>query len=151
MKYYTRIILSQCYRFYTLLHQHHNMLWFLMFFFAKLSHPASIGWVALSSLVRSFVRSSSVRPASVTSPLISTMWCFRPHKPYIFWKLMTPTIYSIINRTDPPETLDPPNPLRTHPTWPFLHFMPTLHGIAWPSESRTVVQYYTFQRYCHRR
>ena len=47
---------------------------------AKLSHPASIGWVALSSLVRR----SSVRPASVTSPLISTVWCLRPYKPYIF-------------------------------------------------------------------
>ena len=52
-------------------------------FFAKLSHPASIGWVALSSLVCSFVR-SFVRPASVTSPLISTIWCSRPYKPYIF-------------------------------------------------------------------
>ena len=39
--------------------------------------PASIGWVALSSM---FV----VRPASVTPPLISTIWCFRPYKPYIF-------------------------------------------------------------------
>ena len=25
-----------------------------------------------------------VRPASVTPPLISTIWCFRPYKPYIF-------------------------------------------------------------------
>ena len=25
-----------------------------------------------------------VRPASVTSPLISTIWCFRPYKPFIF-------------------------------------------------------------------
>ena len=49
---------------------------------AKLSHPASIGWVALSSLV--FRSSSFVRPASVTSPLISTIWCSRPYKPYIF-------------------------------------------------------------------
>ena len=39
--------------------------------------PASIGSVALSSM---FV----VRPASVTPPLISTIWCFRPYKPYIF-------------------------------------------------------------------
>ena len=39
--------------------------------------PASIGWVALSSVV---VR----RRASVTSPLISTIWCFRAYKPYIF-------------------------------------------------------------------
>ena len=120
-----------------------------------------------------------VRPSgSVTSPLISTIWCFRPYKPYIFWKLMTPTIHwptdhSPITHTDPS---DPPNPPRTQPTWPFLHFMtfcsiqtiyflkphgihyplthfidhfpithtdpsdPPLHGIAWPSESRTVVQ-----------
>ena len=27
-----------------------------------------------------------VRRASVTSPLISTVWWFRPYKPYIFWK-----------------------------------------------------------------
>ena len=42
--------------------------------------PASIGWVALSSV---FVCSFGC-PASVTPPLISTIWCFRPHKPYIF-------------------------------------------------------------------
>ena len=41
--------------------------------------PASIGWVALSSVV---VRRR--RHASVTSPLISTIWCFRAYKPYIF-------------------------------------------------------------------
>ena len=41
--------------------------------------PASIGWVALSSVV-----CSGVCPASVTSPLISTIWCFRAYKPYIF-------------------------------------------------------------------
>ena len=28
------------------------------------------------------------RPASVTSPLISTIWCFRAYKPYIFCKDM---------------------------------------------------------------
>ena len=38
--------------------------------------PASIGWVALSSVFRS--------SRIVTSPLISTIWCFRPYKPYIF-------------------------------------------------------------------
>ena len=47
---------------------------------AKLSHPACKGWVALSSLVCL----SFVRPASVTSPLISIIWCFRPYKAYIF-------------------------------------------------------------------
>ena len=25
---------------------------------------------------------------TVTSPFISTVWCFRPYKPYIFWKLI---------------------------------------------------------------
>ena len=43
--------------------------------------PASIGWVALSSVVRS---SFVVCPALVTPPLISTIWCFWPYKPYIF-------------------------------------------------------------------
>ena len=31
-----------------------------------------------------FVRRSFGRPASVSSPLISTIWCFRAYKPYIF-------------------------------------------------------------------
>ena len=44
--------------------------------------PASIGWVALSSLL--IVVRLFVCPASVTSPLISTIWCFRAYKPYIF-------------------------------------------------------------------
>ena len=26
--------------------------------------------------------------SSVTFPFISTVWCFRPYKPYIFWKLI---------------------------------------------------------------
>ena len=30
---------------------------------------------------------------SVTSPLFSTLWCFRPYKPYISRKLMTPTTH----------------------------------------------------------
>ena len=45
--------------------------------FCETQPPASIGWVALSSVVR---RSSRI----VTSPLISTIWCFRAYKPYIF-------------------------------------------------------------------
>ena len=46
--------------------------------------PVSIGWVALSSVfVRLFVCFASVRP-----PLISTIWCFRPYKPYIFCEYM---------------------------------------------------------------
>ena len=46
----------------------------------KTQPPASIGWVALSSLFVCLF----VCPASVTPPLISTIWCFRPYKPYIF-------------------------------------------------------------------
>ena len=47
---------------------------------AKLSGSQIKSWVPLSLLVVP----SSVRTASVTSPLISTKWCFRPYKPYIF-------------------------------------------------------------------
>ena len=47
---------------------------------------------------------------SVTSPLFSTLWCFRPYKPYISRKLMTPTTHWL---TDHPPTI-------------------------WPSESRSV-------------
>ena len=39
-------------------------------------------WVALSSLV--------VVCPSVPHGDISTLWCFRPYKPYIFWKLLVP-------------------------------------------------------------
>ena len=52
---------------------------------AKLSLTLSKDWVALFSLVCLFVR-PSVR--MVTSPFISTVWCSRPYKPYIFWKLI---------------------------------------------------------------
>ena len=31
-----------------------------------------------------YLQCSFVRPSSVTPPLISTKWCFRPYKPYIF-------------------------------------------------------------------
>ena len=48
------------------------------FSFCKTQPPASIGWVALSSLI--VVRMSRI----VTPPLISTIWCLRPCKPYIF-------------------------------------------------------------------
>ena len=41
---------------------------------------SSFHW--LSSSI--FTVCSVVRPASVTPPLISTIWCFRPYKPYIF-------------------------------------------------------------------
>ena len=43
---------------------------------------ASIGWVALSSVI--VRRRLFARPASVISPFISTIWCFKPYKPYIF-------------------------------------------------------------------
>ena len=45
--------------------------------FCETQPPPSIGWVALSSLVRSSSR-------IVTSPLISTIRCFWAYKPYIF-------------------------------------------------------------------
>ena len=48
---------------------------------------ASIGWVALSSmLVRSFVRLfvRLSRIGNISTPLISTIWCYRPYNPYIF-------------------------------------------------------------------
>ena len=49
--------------------------------------PASIALHWLSS------SPSLVRPASVTSPLISTIWCFGPYKPYIFCEDMILAIY----------------------------------------------------------
>ena len=49
--------------------------------FCETQPPPSIGWVALSSV---FVVWSFGRPASVTSPLISTIWCFRAYKLNIF-------------------------------------------------------------------
>ena len=50
------------------------------------TQPSSIHWLSspifpCSSFV---VRRLFVRPASVTSPFISTIWCSRPYKPYIF-------------------------------------------------------------------
>ena len=48
------------------------------------TQPSSIHWLSSSIFPCSFVRSFVVRPASVTSPLISTIWCSRPYKPYIF-------------------------------------------------------------------
>ena len=55
---------------------------------AKLSGSQIRSWVALSLLVGCSV----VRPSgSVTSPLISTIWCFTPYKPYmmhVLWCLV---------------------------------------------------------------
>ena len=49
--------------------------------------PASIGWVALSSVV-------CRRPSRIVTPhLISTIWCFRPYKPYVFCKDMILAMY----------------------------------------------------------
>ena len=72
---------------------------------------------------------------------ISTIWCFKPYKPNIFWKLMTPTIHWPTDHSPITHT-DPPNPPRTQPTWPFLHFMTfcsiqaiyflKTHGIHYP-------------------
>ena len=50
-------------------------------FIARLSASQFKSWVALSSLV-------VVRPSRHGN--ISTIWCFRPYKPYIFWKLLVP-------------------------------------------------------------
>ena len=98
---------------------------------------------------------------------IQTKYFLKPHG--IHYALTHCIDHIPITRTDPS---DPPNPPRTQPTWPFLHCMtfcsiqtiyflkphplphyidhfpitradpsePPLHGIAWPSESRTVVQ-----------
>ena len=62
-------------------------LWpFLRILLPELRNSASsIHW--LSSSIFTYCL-SFVRPASVTPPLISTIWCFRPYKPYIFWKLL---------------------------------------------------------------
>ena len=49
--------------------------------------PASIGWVALSSVV------VVCRRASVTSPLISFLWGFRAYKLYIFCEDMILATY----------------------------------------------------------
>ena len=54
--------------------------------------PHATGWIKyLRNSASSFhwliifnVRCSVVRPASVTPTLISTVWCFRPYKPYSF-------------------------------------------------------------------
>ena len=35
-----------------------------------------------------FTYCSSFVVSMVTSPFISIVWCFRPYKPYIFWKLI---------------------------------------------------------------
>ena len=69
------------------------------FYLRRLSLQHSIGWAALSSLVRSFVRSfvrSVGRPVSVTSPLMSTIWCCRPYNPNIFCKNMILAMCHII-------------------------------------------------------
>ena len=115
---------------------------------ARLSFSQIKSWVALSFLV--------VRRASVRIGNISTIWCFRPYKPYIFWKLMTPTIHwptdhSPITHTDPP---DPPNPPRTHLTWPFLHFK-TFYAIQpkyflKPHDTQYQLTHWTLAHHLHR-
>ena len=73
---------------------------------------------------------------SVTSPLFSTLWCFRPYKPYISRKLMTPTIHWLTDQTTHPS------PMQTHQA----------HHIAiWVSHSLLCLVYlfisYTFYHY----
>ena len=48
--------------------------------FVLRNSASSFHRLSISYLHCSVVR----RPASVTPPLISTIWCFRPYKPYIF-------------------------------------------------------------------
>ena len=64
--------------------------------FAHLSLPWSIGWVALSFLVRSFVRLS--RHGNTRPNLTSS--CPTPPNPYIFWKLMIIAIQKWIRNTN---------------------------------------------------
>ena len=71
-----------------------------------------------------FVRNNPlVRPSATKIWINCTAqyWCFTPYKPYIFWKLVTPTfhwptVHSPIAHSDPPH---PQNP----PTWLFIHLM----------------------------
>ena len=64
------------------------LLWLLDFNIERLSIYQMTSWVEISFLVVFFC------PASVISPLyFHYIWCFRPYKPYIFWRLMTPTIH----------------------------------------------------------
>ena len=60
---------------------------------AKLSLPASKSWVALSSLVRSFVVRSSVPHGN-----ISTVWCFRQYnlQTILFLKALRPRISKLV-------------------------------------------------------
>ena len=71
-----------------------------------------------------FVRNNPlVRPSATKIWINCTAqyWCFTPYKPYIFWKLVTPTfhwptVHSPIAHSDPPH---PHNPA----TWLFIHLM----------------------------
>ena len=66
-----------------------------------------------------FVRNNPlVRPSATKIWINCTAqyWCFTPYKPYIFWKLVTPTfhwptVHSPITHSDPPH---PQNTPRTH-------------------------------------
>ena len=59
---------------------------------------------------------------SVTSHLISTFWPRKPHKPNIFWKLMTPTIHWPTYH--PSITFpDPPDLISLYPLYSFLMYM----------------------------
>lgn len=65
---------------------------------------------------------SPIFPCCCSVGNISTIWCVRPHKPYIFWKLTTPIIHWPID-----------HPHRHRPNKP-------THLTLWPSQFRTVVQ-----------
>ena len=51
------------------------------------SSPLSNGWLALFSLSVCRLH-GDIDVEKWRSPFISIVWCFRPYKPYIFWKLI---------------------------------------------------------------
>ena len=82
----------------------------LLFLFLSGWHCAFANSVSrILALSSHFVRPSIHKCDILT---FSTIWAFRPHKPNIFWKLMTPTIHWPTNHS--PITLpDPPDPKLT--------------------------------------
>ena len=106
-----------------------------------------------------YIYSSSIFPCCPSVPPshlgdISTI-CFRPYKPYIFWKLMTPIIqwlsaHSTITHTDltiptklthnPPHMTISPHDTNQICSCRLLFSIPMTTSKSWHSEFRTVVQ-----------
>ena len=125
--------------------------------FAHLSRPWSIGWVALSFLVRSFVR-SFVRPAMVTSDQISTFLKYKQaYKPWLAQFHLKPSstkLYwpSTTKYQPVPPHIDPAPPnidqnclLLTQyynvssssaSYWPNKHQVSTHTALYWPSTTK---------------